>query len=56
MKIAKKTKNKILVDACGNGAREVYLQLHPHGFAAVTKVHKTSKQYSRKPKSKENGY
>ena len=44
----KKTKNKVLVDAMGSGAREAYLLLNPHGFSAVTKVHKSSKNYNRK--------
>jgi len=30
----------------------VYLENNPHGFVSVTKVHKSSKQYSRKNKSK----
>ncbi len=47
-----KTKNKIniTINAIGNGARIVYLEKNPHGFSAVTKVHKSSKQYSRKNK------
>jgi hypothetical protein len=47
-----KTKNKlkITIDAIGNGTRIVYLEKNPHGFSAVTKVHKSSKQYSRKNK------
>lgn len=47
-----KTKNKIKVtiDAIGNGVRLEYLEKHPHGFAAVTKVHKSAKNYSRKNK------
>jgi len=49
-----KTKNKlkVTIDAIGNGARLEYLEKHPHGFVSVTKVHKSSKQYSRKNKSK----
>lgn len=43
----KKTKKQLLITACGNGAREVYLSNHPHGFASVTKVHKNSKKYNR---------
>jgi hypothetical protein len=47
-----KTKNKlkVTIDAIGNGARLDYLEKNPHGFASVTKVHKSSKQYSRKNK------
>lgn len=47
-----KTKNKIqiTIDAIGNGVRLEYLERHPHGFVAVTKVHKSKKQYSRKNK------
>lgn len=47
-----KTKNKFksTIDAIGNGARIVYLEKNPHGYSAVTKVHKSSKQYSRKNK------
>ena len=44
----KKTKNQVLVDSMGSGAREAYLLLNPHGFSAVTKVHKSSKKYNRK--------
>ncbi len=47
-----KTKIRITIDAIGNGARLVYLENNPHGFVSVTKVHKSSKQYSRKNKSK----
>ena len=49
-----KTKNKlkVTIDAIGNGARLVYLENNPHGFVSVTKVHKSSKQYSRKNKNK----
>lgn len=47
-----KTKNKLqlTLNAIGNGARLVYLEKNPHGYSAVTKVHKSSKQYSRKNK------
>lgn len=47
-----KTKNKVrlTIDAIGNGARLVYLEKNPHGYSAVIKVHKSSKQYSRKNK------
>lgn len=47
-----KTKNKfrLTIDAIGNGARLVYLEKNPHGYSAMTKVHKSSKQYSRKNK------
>jgi len=45
--VMKKTKKQLLITACGNGAREVYLSNHPHGFASVTKVHKNSKKYNR---------
>lgn len=47
-----KTKNKIniTINAVGNGARLVYLEKNPNGYSAVTKVHKSSKQYSRKNK------
>lgn len=50
-----KTKNKlkVTIDAIGNGARMDYLERHPHGFASVTKIHKSKKQYSRK--TKKNG-
>jgi hypothetical protein len=44
----KKTKNQVLVDAMGCGARKAYLQLNPHGFTALSKVHKSSKKYNRK--------
>ena len=46
----KKSKTQILVDACGSGAREVYLEKNPHGFASVNKVHRSSKTYNRKAK------
>ncbi len=47
-----KNKNKlqITINAIGNGTRLEYLDKHPHGFASVTKVHKSSKKYSRKNK------
>lgn len=44
----KKIKN--LVNSLGNGAREAYLEMNPHGFSSVNKVHKNSKKYSRKMK------
>ncbi len=43
----KKNKKQLMIDAMGNGAREVYLSKHPHGFASVTKVHKSGKKYIR---------
>ena len=46
----KKTKKQVLIDSMGSGAREAYLQLNPHGFSAVTKVHKSAKNYNRKKK------
>jgi hypothetical protein len=46
----KKNKIKLKIDAIGNGARLDYLEKNPHGFSAVTKVHKSSKNYSRKNK------
>ena len=46
----KKNKKQIMIDAMGNGAREVYLEKHPHGFASVNKVHKSKKAYNRKVK------
>ena len=45
-----KKSNKILEKACGSGAREVYLEKHPHGFYAINKVHKNAKKYNRKQK------
>jgi hypothetical protein len=45
-----KNKLKLTIDAMGNGAREVYLERNPHGFASVNKVHKSDKRYSRKNK------
>lgn len=42
------SKNKKLVNDCGLGARLVALEKNPHGFAAVHKVHKSKKTYSRK--------
>jgi mRNA-degrading endonuclease RelE of RelBE toxin-antitoxin system len=47
-----KNKTKITINAIGNGFRLLYLEKNPHGFVSVTKVHKSSKQYSRKNKSK----
>jgi hypothetical protein len=46
----KKSKIKALIDNLGNGAREAYLQMNPHGFSAVNKVHKNAKKYNRKQK------
>jgi hypothetical protein len=43
----KKDKTKTLVDNLGKGARLAYLEQHPHGFGATTKVHKSSKKYNR---------
>ena len=48
-----KEKIKITIDAIGNGVRLVYLEKNPHGFSSVTKVHKSSKKYSRKNKRNE---
>ena len=48
-----KNKTKITIDAIGNGVRLVYLEKNPHGFTSVNKVHKSSKQYSRKTKKNE---
>jgi hypothetical protein len=47
-----KNKNKLqtTINAIGNGVRLDYLEKHPHGFASVTKVHKSVKNYSRKNK------
>ena len=45
-----KNKLKLTIDAIGNGVRLDYLEKNPHGFASVNKVHKSSKQYSRKNK------
>ena len=48
-----KTKNKKLknfIDSIGNGVREAYLEVNPHGYSAVNKVHKNSKKYNRKSK------
>ena len=44
----KKNKLKITLNAIGKGTRLSYLEKHPHGYAAVTKVHKSKKTYSRK--------
>lgn len=49
MKIKNK-KIKNLVNSLGNGAREAYLEMNPHGFASVNKVHKNAKKYNRKEK------
>lgn len=49
MKIVNK-KIKNLIKSMGNGAREAYLEMNPHGFSSVNKVHKNSKKYSRKIK------
>ncbi len=49
----KKDKMKNTIDAIGNGVRLVYLEKNPHGFSAITKVHKTIKQYNRKNKRNE---
>jgi hypothetical protein len=46
----KKDKKQLMIDALGNGAREVYLEKNPHGFASVNKVHKSKKAYDRKVK------
>ena len=48
-----KEKIKITIDAIGNGVRLVYLEKNPHGFSSITKVHKSSKKYSRKNKRNE---
>ena len=42
-----KSKNKTTINAMGKGARAVYLEKHPHGFAALNKVHKSKKSYDR---------
>jgi len=44
----KNKKTEQMLNAMGNGAREVYLADNPHGFRCVHKVHKSKKQYSRK--------
>ncbi len=46
----KNKKIKNLVNSLGNGARESYIELNPHGFSCVNKVHKNSKKYNRKAK------
>jgi hypothetical protein len=46
----KKNKKQLMIDAFGNGAREVYLEKNPHGFASVNKVHKSKKAYNRNNK------
>ncbi len=43
-------KRELTINAIGKGAREVYLERNPHGFASVNKVHKSDKEYSRKEK------
>lgn len=43
-------KIKTLINSLGNGAREAYLEMNPHGFSSVNKVHKNSKKYNRKEK------
>ena len=48
-----KNKLKLTIDAIGNGVRLDYLEKNPHGFASVNKIHKSSKQYSRKTKKNE---
>lgn len=45
---AKNKKVNLLVNSLGNGAREAYLELNPHGFSSVNKVHKNTKKYDRK--------
>lgn len=53
----KKKKIKVEVDieaALGKGAREAYLEQHPHGYAATKKVHKNKKKYNRKSKHKKS--
>lgn len=47
---AKNKKIKNLVNSLGNGAREAYLEMNPHGFTCVNKVHKNTKKYNRKAK------
>jgi len=47
---AKNKKIKQLIDSIGNGVREAYLEMNPHGFTAVNRVHKNSKKYNRKVK------
>ena len=55
--MSKKKKIKVDIDldaALGKGSREQYLEENPHGYKSVTKVHKSKKKYSRKPKHKKN--
>ena len=55
--MSKKKKIKVDIDldaAIGKGSREQYLEENPHGYKSVTKVHKSKKKYSRKPKHKKN--
>lgn len=42
----KKIKN--LINSIGNGVREAYIEMHPHGFYCVNKIHKSVKNYNRK--------
>jgi hypothetical protein len=49
-KIKTKSRREIVVNGCGAGVREIYLELNPHGFAKVNKVHKSKKVYNRKAK------
>ena len=44
---------KMIVDSMGAGARAVYLEKHPHGFAANHKVHTSKKTYNRRSKGQE---
>ena len=48
---AKNKKMENMINAMGNGAREVYLEKNPHGFSSVNKVHKSKKSYDRKNKN-----
>lgn len=48
----KKSKIQKTLDAIGNGAREAYLQMNPHGYSAVNKIHKNNKKYNRKNNSR----
>lgn len=36
-----------MIAALGKGAREAYLEKHPHGFASNHKIHKSDKAYNR---------
>jgi hypothetical protein len=47
-KIKSKSRRDIIVDGCGAGAREIYLEMNPHGFSKVNKVHASKKVYNRK--------